>query len=98
MSNFCYCRLDVEKIVNDQASLESKELAVLAVSLFSLCFAILQLVSFQVLTFFRTSQPDKGCRKSRGWVLVIVSSSMTIFITLTYSKFHFLVVQIGALE
>lgn len=78
-------RLDVEKIVNDQASLESKELAVLAVSLFSLCFAILQLVSFQVLTFFRTSQPDKGCRKSRGWVLVIVSSSMTIFITLIYS-------------
>lgn len=85
MSNFCYCRLDFEKIVNDQASLESKELAVLAVSLFFLCFAILQLVSFQVLTFFRTSQPDKGCRKSRGWVLVIVSSSMTIFITLIYS-------------
>lgn len=78
-------RLDVDKIVNDQASLESKELAVLAVSLFFLCFAILQLVSFQVLTFFRTSQPDKGCRKSRGWVLVIVSSSMTIFITLIYS-------------
>ncbi|XP_062026254.1 SUN domain-containing protein 5 [Rosa rugosa] len=78
-------RLDFEKVVNDQASLESKELAILAVSLFFLCFAILQLVSFQILTFFRTSQPDNGCRKSRGWVLVIVSSSMTIFITLIYS-------------
>lgn len=84
--NLCYCRLDFENVRKDQASLESKELAVLAVSLFFLCFAILKLVSFQVLTFFRaSSQPENACRKSRGWVLMIVSSSMTIFITLIYS-------------
>ncbi|CAL9030435.1 unnamed protein product [Prunus brigantina] len=79
-------RLDFENVRKDQASLESKELAVLAVSLFFLCFAILKLVSLQVLTFFRaSSQPENACRKSRGWVLMIVSSSMTIFITLIYS-------------
>ncbi|KAB2620750.1 hypothetical protein D8674_039508 [Pyrus ussuriensis x Pyrus communis] len=85
-------RLDSEKVVKDQASLESKELAVLAVSLFFLCFAILTLVSFEVLTFFRgasssssQSRPENACGKKRGWVLMIISSSMTIFITSIYS-------------
>ncbi|KAM1035091.1 hypothetical protein ACFX1X_038837 [Malus domestica] len=88
-------RIDIEKVVKDQASLESKELAVLAVSLFFLCFAILKLVSMQILTFLRgasssssspsQSQPENACRNNRGWVFMIVSSSMTIFITLIYS-------------
>ncbi|XP_021281113.1 uncharacterized protein slp1 isoform X2 [Herrania umbratica] len=78
-------RLDVEKIVRDQASLESKELAVLAVSLFFACIAILKLVSTRVATILGANQPDKVCRTSRGWVLILVSSSMTIFITLLSS-------------
>ncbi|KAK6274576.1 hypothetical protein POUND7_004285 [Theobroma cacao] len=78
-------RLDVEKIVRDQASLESKELAVLAVSLFFACIAILKLVSTRVATLLGANQPDKVCRTSRGWVLILVSSSMTIFINLLSS-------------
>ncbi|XWS50106.1 hypothetical protein CRYUN_Cryun12cG0060200 [Craigia yunnanensis] len=75
-------RLDVEKVVHDQASLESKELAVLAVSLF---FAFLKLVSTRVAIFLEATQSDKVCRTSRGWVLILVSNSMTIFITLLSS-------------
>ncbi|PON68999.1 SUN domain containing protein [Trema orientale] len=78
-------RSEIEKIVDVQASLESKELAVLAISLFFVCFAILKIVSVQILTFFKASQSDKACRTSRGWVLILVSSSMTVFITLIYS-------------
>ncbi|XP_062074594.1 SUN domain-containing protein 5 [Humulus lupulus] len=79
-------RIEIEKIVDVQASLESKELAVLAISLFFVCFAILKIISVQVLTLFRpSSQSDKVCRTSRGWVLILVSSSMTAFITLIYS-------------
>lgn len=78
-------RLDLEKIASDQASLESKEFAVLAVSLVFVFFAILKLVSAQVFTFLGTSQSDKICQTRTGWVLILVSSSMTIFITLIYS-------------
>ncbi|XVF51294.1 hypothetical protein PTKIN_Ptkin04bG0173500 [Pterospermum kingtungense] len=75
-------RLDVEKVVRDQASLESKELAVLAVSLLFACIAILKLVSTRVTSFLGAAESEKVCRTSRGWVLILVSSSMTIFITL----------------
>ncbi|KAL5538137.1 hypothetical protein UlMin_044215 [Ulmus minor] len=78
-------RLEIQKIADVQASLESKELAVLAMSLFFVCFAILKIVSVQVFTFFRASQSENVCRTSRGWVLILVSSSMTVFITLIYS-------------
>lgn len=75
-------------MVDFQASLKSKELAVLAISLIFVCFAILKIVSVQFLAFFRASNSqsdDKVFKKSRGWVLILVSSSMTLFITLIYS-------------
>ncbi|KAJ9148085.1 hypothetical protein P3X46_030179 [Hevea brasiliensis] len=75
-------RLDVEKVVNDQANLESKELAVLAMSLFFMCFATIKLVSARVMKILGASQSDKVCRTSRGWVMILVSSTMTLFITL----------------
>ncbi|KAG8496813.1 hypothetical protein CXB51_008049 [Gossypium anomalum] len=76
-------RLDVEKVVHDQASLETKELAVLAVSLFFVCIAILKLVSSRVTMFLgATERSEKVYQTSQGWVLILVSSSMTIFITL----------------
>ncbi|XP_050227013.1 SUN domain-containing protein 5 [Mercurialis annua] len=80
-------RLDVEKVGNDQANLESKELAVIAVSLFFMCFATMKLVSSSVFSFLGTSdsQSDKDCRTGRGWVMILVSSTMTIFITLLSS-------------
>lgn len=77
-----YRRIDVEKVSSDQANLESKELAVLSVSLFFACFAIFKLVSARLSTLLRASQCSKVRRTNRGWVLILLSSSMTIFVTL----------------
>ncbi|KAG2677022.1 hypothetical protein I3843_12G081000 [Carya illinoinensis] len=78
-------RLDIEKVASDQENLESRELAVLAGSLLFLCFAILKLISTKIFTFFGARWSDKECQTGRGWVLILVSSCMTIFITLIYS-------------
>lgn len=74
-------RLDVKKVVTEQSSLENKELAVVAVSFSIACVAVLKLVSDRVLTLFGAAQSGEVGRKSRGWVLILVSSSMMIFIT-----------------
>ncbi|KAJ7952160.1 Galactose-binding domain-like [Quillaja saponaria] len=78
-------RSHVQKVATDQVNMERKELAVLVVSLSFACLAILKLISRQVLTFFGVYQSDKAFETSRGWVIILVSSSMTIFITLIYS-------------
>lgn len=78
---FCCHRLDVKKVVTEQSSLENKELAVVAVSFSIACVAVLKLVSDRVLTLFGAAQSGEVGRKSRGWVLILVSSSMMIFIT-----------------
>ncbi|KAM7280274.1 hypothetical protein ACFE04_007408 [Oxalis oulophora] len=75
-------RLDIEKVANDQENLETKELAVLAVSLFFACFAILKLASVGISAVAGVCQSEKVCRTSKGWVWILISSSMTIFITL----------------
>uniref|UniRef100_F6HU31 SUN domain-containing protein n=1 Tax=Vitis vinifera TaxID=29760 RepID=F6HU31_VITVI len=74
-------RLDVKKVVTEQSSLENKELAVVAVSFSIACVAVLKLVSDRVLTLFGAAQSGEVGQKSRGWVLILVSSSMMIFIT-----------------
>ncbi|KAF8380036.1 hypothetical protein HHK36_027506 [Tetracentron sinense] len=78
-------RLEIEKVVNDQANLENKELAVLAVSFCFACVAVLKLVLKWILMLFGASQSEKVYRTSRGWVLILVSSSITTLITLLYS-------------
>ncbi|KAL2551002.1 Galactose-binding protein [Forsythia ovata] len=78
-------RLDVEKVVNDQANLEKKELMVLTVSFCFACIAILKIISGKFLKFFGSSVPDTVFQSSRGWTLILISSSMTMFITLIYS-------------
>ncbi|KAE8706341.1 F-box protein SKIP8 [Hibiscus syriacus] len=77
-------RLDIEKVVKDQASLETKELVILVLSLFFVCISVVKLVSSRVMAVLgsSTNPSDKVYRTSRGWVLILVSSSMTIFITL----------------
>ncbi|CAH9117053.1 unnamed protein product [Cuscuta europaea] len=75
-------RSDVEKVVNDQASLEKKELAVLTVNFSFACIALFKIVSEMVLTLFGSPMSDKILRTGRGWILILVSSTMTIFITL----------------
>ncbi|RZC70864.1 hypothetical protein C5167_034008 [Papaver somniferum] len=80
-------RLDVERVLKDQASLANKEVAVLAVSFFFACVAVLRLVSEQVLMYFSDfNNKSRSIRRaSSGWVLILVSSSLTTFITLLYS-------------
>ncbi|KAL3499210.1 hypothetical protein ACH5RR_038303 [Cinchona calisaya] len=77
-------RLDVEKIVTDQASLEKKEIAVLAVSFSFACIAILKLVLNRSLTIYRggTNPDNKISHARRGWILMLVSSCLTVLIIL----------------
>ncbi|KAI9173444.1 hypothetical protein LWI28_001479 [Acer negundo] len=75
-------RLDVEKITSDQANLESKELAVLAVSLLFASIAVFKLVSARLASLLAPSQSERVCRTNSGWFLILLSSSMTIFVTL----------------
>ncbi|KAM3396601.1 SUN domain-containing protein 5 isoform X2 [Capsicum galapagoense] len=69
-------RLDVEKVMDEQESLERKELVVFSISLSFACIAILKLISDRFQTTFATS---------RGWLLILVSSSLIAFVTLFYS-------------
>ncbi|CAL1386547.1 unnamed protein product [Linum trigynum] len=82
-------RYDVQRVANDQANLENKELAVLIVSFFFMCFAIIKLISTRLSKLLgASSQPNKVRRAGGGgggWVMILVSSSMTIFITLLSS-------------
>ncbi|XP_043718207.1 SUN domain-containing protein 5 [Telopea speciosissima] len=75
-------RLDIERVLTDQASLENKELAMLAVSFFFACIVVLKLVLEQILSFFRNSHPEKVHKTSRSWVLILFSSSVVTFISL----------------
>lgn len=79
-------RLDVERVLRDQKSLENKELTVLVVGVFFVCTAILKLVSKKTLKFLGVYKSDNNVyRTSRGWMLILVSSSLIIFITLLFS-------------
>ncbi|KNA08614.1 hypothetical protein SOVF_161000 [Spinacia oleracea] len=73
----------VENIENDQKSLHNKELSVLLVSFFFLCIAFLKLVSKRVLLSFGASQGNNNVsRTNRGWLLILLSSGITMLITL----------------
>ncbi|KAI3422961.1 SUN domain-containing protein [Psidium guajava] len=78
-------RSDIEKVARDQASLKNKELAVMAVSFFFFCCALLKLVSTWPSLTFRAFRPDRAVHTSRGWLLILLSSSMTMCIPLFYS-------------
>ncbi|XP_028774738.1 SUN domain-containing protein 5 isoform X2 [Neltuma alba] len=69
-------RLDVQKIASDQANLETKELAVLAVSLLFVCLAIFRIV------LVGAYNNGKERQTSRGWVTLLVCCSVTLFIIL----------------
>ncbi|KAG7546393.1 SUN domain [Arabidopsis suecica] len=77
-------RLDVEKIVKEQANLESKELGVLLISLFFVILATIRLVSTRLWAFLGMSFTDKARSlwPDSGWVMILLSSSIMIFITL----------------
>ncbi|KFK28947.1 hypothetical protein AALP_AA7G069400 [Arabis alpina] len=77
-------RLDVEKIERKQANLESKEVGVLLISLFFVVLATIRLVSTRLWAFLGMSFTDKlrSLWPDSGWVMILLSSSIMIFITL----------------
>ncbi|KAJ1386094.1 SUN domain [Sesbania bispinosa] len=78
-------RLDVQKVVDDQANLETKELAVLATSLIFVCLAALKIISAHMLTSPAACNADKVRQTIRGWVTLFVCCSVTIFVIFFYS-------------
>ncbi|XP_031390833.1 SUN domain-containing protein 5-like isoform X2 [Punica granatum] len=76
-------RSEIEKVARYQTSLESKELAVLAVSLFFFCCALFKLVS-SCASVFSGASPSV-LQSYGGWILILLSSSITLCITLLYS-------------
>lgn len=72
----------MENIENDHTSLQNKELAVLLVSFFFLCIAFLKLVSKRVLLSFGASRGNDASRTTGGWLLILLSSGITMLITL----------------
>ncbi|XP_077229231.1 SUN domain-containing protein 5-like [Tasmannia lanceolata] len=75
-------RSNVEKVLSDQAIMGNKELAVLTVNLFFASVAFFKLVLDQILKLFRICESEKNCRTCRGWLLILMSSSMTTVIIL----------------
>ncbi|CAN1138914.1 SUN domain-containing protein 5 [Linum perenne] len=53
-------RYDVQKVANDQANLENKEMAVLLVSLFFMCFAAIKLISAKLSKFLGPSSSSSS--------------------------------------
>lgn len=73
-------RLDVEKVANDQASLEKAEVAVLAVSFSFAIIAIIRLLSNQALSFSRGSFTNEVSGTNRGWRMVLYCCGIIIVV------------------
>ncbi|KAL8063959.1 hypothetical protein ABFX02_01G060100 [Erythranthe guttata] len=77
-------RLEVEKVLHDQASLENKELAILTVTFCFACISILKIISEMFFRYFVAPTPGAIFRSSRGWILILVFCSMTMLIPVLY--------------
>ncbi|KAI3468594.1 hypothetical protein Pfo_025257 [Paulownia fortunei] len=77
-------RLEVEKVLHDQVSLENKELAILTVSFCFACIAILKIISERAVKYFRAPMPGAVFPSSRGWTLIVIFCSMTMLIPVLY--------------
>ncbi|KAI4315542.1 hypothetical protein L6164_028340 [Bauhinia variegata] len=78
-------RLDVQNIRSDQVKLQSKELAVLVVSLLFVCLAVFKLIWVHILTFFGAYNSEKARQTIRGLVTLFVCCCLTIMIVMFYS-------------
>lgn len=71
-----------------QETMQNKELAVLSISLFFACLALFKLACDRVLFLFTrkgAAAAERMCRASKGWILVLASSSFTTFLVLLYN-------------
>ncbi|XP_011082297.1 SUN domain-containing protein 2 [Sesamum indicum] len=77
-------RVEVEKVLHDQASLASKELAILTVTLSFACIAILKIISGRVVEYFRSPTAGAVPSSSSVWTLILIFCSMTMIIPVIY--------------
>lgn len=79
-------RLEIEKVVQDQVSLESKGLAIFAVSFCFACIAFLKIIMERLVKQFRTPMAGGGgaSLSNGGWILVLTFCSMTMLIPVLY--------------
>ncbi|KAK4382495.1 SUN domain-containing protein 5 [Sesamum angolense] len=77
-------RVEVEKLLHDQASLASKELAILTVSLSFACIAILKIISGRMVEYFRSPTAGAVPSSSSVWTLILIFCSMTMIIPVIY--------------
>ncbi|XP_057802491.1 SUN domain-containing protein 5 isoform X2 [Salvia miltiorrhiza] len=75
-------RLEVEKVVQDQVSLENKGLAIFSVSFCFASVAVVKMILERVAKQFRA--PASGAASNGGWILVLIFCSMTMLIPLLY--------------
>lgn len=67
-----------------QETLQNKELAVLSISLFLACVALLKLACDRLLLLFASKEEEED-GAGTGWMLVLAASSLTTLIVLLYS-------------
>ncbi|BAD53432.1 hypothetical protein [Oryza sativa Japonica Group] len=82
------CRSNVEEMRSIQETMQNKELAVLSISLFFACLALFKLACDRVLFLFTrkgAAAAERMCGASKGWILVLASSSFTTFLVLLYN-------------
>ncbi|KAL5229293.1 hypothetical protein ABZP36_017558 [Zizania latifolia] len=79
------CRSNVEEMRSIQETLQNKELAVLSISLFFACLALFKLACDRVLFLLTGKETERMCRASKGWMLVLASSSLTTLLVLLYN-------------
>uniref|UniRef100_A0A0E0JKS6 SUN domain-containing protein n=1 Tax=Oryza punctata TaxID=4537 RepID=A0A0E0JKS6_ORYPU len=79
-------RWNVEEMRSIQETMQNKELAVLSISLFFACLALFKLACDQVLFLFTGKEAaERMCGASKGWILVLASSSFTTLLVLLYN-------------
>ncbi|XP_052151970.1 SUN domain-containing protein 5-like [Oryza glaberrima] len=81
-------RSNVEEMRSIQETMQNKELAVLSISLFFACLALFKLACDRVLFLFTrkgAAAAERMCGASKGWILVLASSSFTTFLVLLYN-------------
>ncbi|PIN05434.1 hypothetical protein CDL12_22028 [Handroanthus impetiginosus] len=77
-------RVEVEKVLHDQVRLESKQLAVLTVSICFACIAIVKITSKRIVNYFHAPMPGAVFRSSRGWTFILIFCSLTMLIPVLY--------------
>uniref|UniRef100_J3L1L7 SUN domain-containing protein n=1 Tax=Oryza brachyantha TaxID=4533 RepID=J3L1L7_ORYBR len=79
-------RSGVEEMRSIQETMQNKELAVLSISLFFACLALFRLACDRLLLLFTGKGAGRtACGASKGWMLVLASSSFTTLLVLLYN-------------